>query len=533
MSRLTKWLSAPRNKKPRNRPSAGARRLASRLTARGHRRNGRHSHISVPPEWRGTTKQLCGWWPFAVGGTSPTVGAPLGLHYRTRRAVNGDPISWFTIAKLMSNPSWFILGMPGLGKSSLARRLLIALCGIALPMVLGDLKGEYVDTVRALGGQVIKLGRGQGSINVLDVGAIDQAADLMTAAATREARGKTEKARKRAAYLRTQAGALRAEAHGRRVNILKALLTVVRGRKTEDYEDAILSAALRVLAAQWKTKRTKAAPLLRDLIDLVNSMPDEVRLVALDHGDEREYRRIVDPLVRSLLALCDGALGEMFARQTTERLNLDAPAICVDVSSISDGDDQLAAAALIVAWSEGFGAIKAANVLADAGLGPQRWYLAVLDELWKVLGAGEGLVDRVNGLTRTNRTDAVSQIMITHTLKDMAALNNSRDRENARGFVERAGAVVCFGLPDAELDELNEIVRFSDEERRLLRGWSSPRGWKHGDEQAPGCGCCVIKVGERAGLPVQVLLVEAELGLNETSRRWITDLAPEKELARA
>ena len=49
-----------------------------------------------------------------------------------------------------------------------------------LPLVLGDLKPDYVDLIEALGGQVIELGRGRGHLNVLDPGEATAAADRLT-----------------------------------------------------------------------------------------------------------------------------------------------------------------------------------------------------------------------------------------------------------------------------------------------------------------------------------------------------------------
>ena len=136
-----------------------------------------------------------------------------------------------------------------------------------------------------------------------------------------------------------------------------------------------------------------------------------------------------------------------------------------------------------------------------------------------MLRAGEGLVDRVDELTRLNRSKGVAQISITHTMADTRALDSHADREKGRGFVERAGAVVCFGLPAQELDDLDGIVAFSDEERRQITSWSTPPGWSVA-HTPPGRGCCVLKVGERPGIPLHVDLVDAEAGLHDTSRRW-------------
>jgi hypothetical protein len=125
----------------------------------------------MAPEWRGTTVQVCGLWPFAVGTGTPMVGVPIGRNIMSGATLCCDPISWFQRANLISNPSMFVLGKPGLGKSTITRRMATGLSGFGVqPFILGDLKPDYVDLVEALGGQVITLGRGRGHINVLDPG---------------------------------------------------------------------------------------------------------------------------------------------------------------------------------------------------------------------------------------------------------------------------------------------------------------------------------------------------------------------------
>ncbi len=55
-----------------------------------------------------------------------------------------DPVSWYEQGNLLSNSSMTVLGLPGLGKSTLVRRLVIGLSGAGVqPLILGDLKGEY------------------------------------------------------------------------------------------------------------------------------------------------------------------------------------------------------------------------------------------------------------------------------------------------------------------------------------------------------------------------------------------------------
>ncbi|MER6958738.1 ATP/GTP-binding protein [Streptomyces sp. NPDC000618] len=459
-------------------------------------------NLDPPTLWRATTVQACGLWPFAAGSGSPMTGVPLGQHLDTGATVCGDPISWFTRARYISNPSLFMLGMPGLGKSTLVNRMLIGLAATGVvPLVLGDLKPDYADTVRALGGQVISIGRGVGGINILDPGAMGEAA----------------------ARLGGPAGqALAAEAHGRVLNMVAALITVVRGRPMDDHEQSILSAALHHLRERLPSGR---APLLPDLLAVLQEGPDRVRAVTLDRGDDTRYRDAVDPLHRSLLGILDGPLGDTFASPTSTRIDSSAPAVCIDISRIGEADTQLTAAAMLATWSDGLGAVAAAHALADAGLAPRRWYFTVLDELWRPLRAASGIVDRIDALTRLNRSLGLGDAKITHTLKDAEALGTESDRAKARGFVERAGMVVCAGLPRTEMEELGRVVGLSDREIDLVSSWSSPPGWAitGGHEEPPGRGRFLIKVGGRPGIPIKVAITETERDLHNTNSRWAAD----------
>jgi hypothetical protein len=231
----------------------------------------------------------------------------------------------------------------------------------------------------------------------------------------------------------------------------------------------------------------------------------------------------VDPLHRSLLGLLDGPLGTVFGSATTTQIDLDAPAVAVDISRIGEADAQLTAAAMLAAWSEGLGCVSAAHALADAGLVRPRWYFAVLDELWRPLRAAGGLVDRIDSITRLNRTWGLGQAMITHTLKDLDAVGPAADRAKARGFAERAGMIACMGLPRSELADLGQVVGLSRREEDLIVSWSSPAGWgQHADVTGPppGLGKCLLKVGGRPGVPVRVTVTETERRLHDTNARW-------------
>lgn len=461
------------------------------------RGGGFQRHVHVPAEWRGTSVQVCGLWPFSAGSGTPMIGVPLGRHLMTGATVCCDPISWFQRASLITNPSMFVLGKPGLGKSSLVRHMVLGLAGFGVnSMILGDLKPDYVDLVEALGGQVIRIGRGRGTLNPLDTGAARDAARVLTGQA------------------RTR---VMADAHGRRLSMLSGLIQIIRGTPISDREGTILDRCLRA----WDGASDEI-PTLADILAVLHQAPDEVRRAALDRGETTRYLEVTEPIEAFLVALLGGRFGEVFAGQTTTPMMLDR-SVVFDVSSIESSDLDLQAAVLMACWSYGFGSVNVANDLADAGQGPTRRYFIVMDELWRALRAGSGMVNHVDSLTRLNRQVGVGQAMLTHTMSDLEALPFEEDRAKARGFVERAGLVACGGLPQAEMSLLTRAVPLSEAEQAMLVGWATPPAWDstRGEEAPPpGLGKFLLKVGGRPGIPLQVMLTESERRLNDTNKRW-------------
>jgi len=276
------------------------------------------------------------------------------------------------------------------------------------------------------------------------------------------------------------------------------------------------------------------APLLKHLIALLEARPGAVQAVTLDRGNLKRYRDAVDPLMRSLGSLTDGPLGAVFARPTTERLRLDAPAVCVDVSASPPGTCSSKPPLCWPAGQPGSARWKQRTPSPTPEPAPQRRFLVVPDELWRVLRAGEGLVDRVDELSRLNRAQGVGQCLITHSLADLAALRSQDDRAKARGLFERCGALVVGGLPRQELAALAGDVPFTTAEADLVTSWSMPPGWSAAAEP-PGRGRFLLKVGQRPGVPFRTELTAAETasGVHDTNSRWTARRAGAGELAAA
>ncbi|WP_416445467.1 ATP/GTP-binding protein [Leucobacter sp. HNU] len=453
-------------------------------------------------KFRATTVQVCGFYPFIVGAGTPVVGVPMGRHLLTGATVCADPISWFQRAKLIRNPYMFVLALNGTGKSSYVRHTVTGLSAYGtIPIATADLKPDYVDLVRELGGQVISLGPGRGHLNVLDPGEAHDAAALL-----RE-HGREKEARE-----------VLADAHDRRKTMLSSLITIQRKTEPVEREEMILDAALRYLDAHHD-----GIPVLADLLQVVRDAPADLREAALDGGHLDRYRQLTEDLEVSLSGLISGGrLGGIFAEQTSEPMMRDR-AVVYDVSSIGEDNMDLQAAVLMACWSQSFGMINIAHVLADAGIEPRRHYFAIVDELWRALRVGRGMVDRMDALTRLNRTLGTGMAYITHTLKDADAIPSEEDRMKARGFIERAGYVVLGGLPGSEMPELNKVIPLSNAEQELLKSWQMPDEWDPYSGQAseaPGIGKFLIKIAGKPGIPLKVGLTPIEIDPSNTSSRW-------------
>ncbi len=263
-----------------------------------------------------------------------------------------------------------------------------------------------------------------------------------------------------------------------------------------------------------------APPALPDVVRLLADRVEAVRAVVLDGGRDEVYDELLGPLQRSLIALLSGAFGDVFARPVP-RGDDHTPAVNIDTSRIKSGDKAFLAAVMMAAWSETYGQVEAEQALTDAGLGPRRLYCLTLDELWRVLGLGGSLPDRVNELTRLNRTQGVGQIMITHSIRDLGT-----GRANVEGIEERAGAIVVGGVPRAEIDQLSRVMTLTGRETAALSAWwSTSAGFVEHRKVPPGAGKFLIKPSsDDPGIPVDVVLTSSELawGGQNTNQAWET-----------
>ena len=452
---------------------------------------GRAAHVTAGPEYQGTTMQLCGLYPFVAGSGTPTAGTPVGRHLLWGEVVCLDPLAWLR-AGLVTNPGMFVLGQPGTGKSALVKRLVTgAVATGTRALILGDPKPDYTPLVKYVGGQVIRIGRGLDTINPLDAGPLGTALRQMTG---------------------PQAARLRAEVRSRRLSLLMALATLIREARLSNAEEVILGRAIDIL----DDRRDRAEPTVGDVLAVIEQGPDLLRSAARADTPSGYAGRTAD-LVFTLDLLCTGSLAGVFDGQTSRPIDLDAPAVSVDLSAVKAAGDKLLTAAMLCTWSYGFGCVDDASALADLGAAPARSYLAVMDELWRALHGAPGLVEHADSLTRLNRARGMASIMITHSLADLDALATETDRARARGFLDRSAITVLAGLPPRELARVSEITPLTEPERALVASWSAPESYLPGARH-PGRGKYLIKTGERLGIPVQLTLTGPEPELYDTDQ---------------
>lgn len=450
--------------------------------------SGRAANVEAGISYQGTTQQVCGLFPFAVSSGAATPGVPVGRHMHTAEPIGLDPSEWLREG-LVSNTGMWIQGQPGIGKSTIVKRLMTGLVAFGFTgIVPGDVKGEYSALIENLGGRVWRIGRGLHSLNPLDAGPLKQAV-AQTSGEERTRLLETVRARRR--------------------SLLEALVVIVRRAEVTVTERRLLDVALDLAVAADHTME----PTIPDVVRVLTNPPAELLSITVCES-EQAFRRDSRDLLNTLGLLCAGAIRGIFDRPSSVTADLDTPALSLDISALDDDEDEVVAAAMLSSW-----AWAAAVIDGSAAIGRRRNVFRVQDELWRALRVAPGLVERSDRVTRLGRHRGEVSAQVTHSLDDLEALPTEADRAKARGMAARNGIMVLGGMADKELDGIRRITPLTAQERGLVRSWAAPPTWVSGSAH-PGRGKYLIKSGERMGLPVAMSLVPTELRLYDTDQAW-------------
>jgi hypothetical protein len=142
-------------------------------------------------------------------------------------------------------------------------------------------------------------------------------------------------------------------------------------------EEVVLARAVDVLDERHQGR---AQPTVTEVLTIIEHGPDLLRSAARACSPHAYHDQVAD-LLFTLDLLCTGPLGGVFDGPTTRPIDLDAPAVSVDLSGVKAAGDKLLTAAVLCTWSYGFGCVDAAAALADLRAEPRRSYLGVMDEL--------------------------------------------------------------------------------------------------------------------------------------------------------
>ncbi|MET9206795.1 ATP-binding protein [Streptomyces bacillaris] len=494
------------------RPSREERRETRRLEGRfaprrgwGGRFSGRAPVEDTGTVYTGPTSQAGGIYPFLLGSGLPPRGVPVGRDVLTGELVCIDPAGW--TGKLTTNPGVWVMSQPGAGKSALVKRICLVYSAYGhLMCVPGDVKGEYSSIVQELGGSVVRIGDGIGRLNPLDSGPL-------------KGRLHTLSESRREALLDVL--------NGRRLETLVALLSTKHGlgRAPDEIERSAMDTAVQIASAGQKPGTD---PVVADVVKLLRLAPQELRTKLAAEGER--YQDLTRSVIAGLDNLIGGPLKGLFDGPTTTPLDINAPAVSVDISALRARGNDVVSAGMIATWAYTYSAIDSAR---SVGL-MDRSLVLPMDEMWRALRSGPGLVDAMDAISRLNRTTNDVTIYVTHSLLDVEALPTEADRAKARGLMDRCDTWVIGASSEEELGRVTGKRSLTEQERMMIGSWSSatstgldidPTAYAEGEAAAPleeegvrhpGRGKYLIKIGTRPGIAASLELTGTEQRLYRT-----------------
>lgn len=451
------------------------------------------AHVDAGDQYQGTTFQLAGLFPFIGGSGSRTRGVPIGYDLLTHEPVGLDPALWLQDG-LVTNTGIWIQAQPGVGKSAFCKRLVVGLVAQGWFFFMpADVKGEYTELVKALGGSVFVLRRGgRHRVNPLSAGPLR----YLLSVAKGEDKISLEEA-----------------VRARRIALIDGLLTLKLRRPMTATEESVFAAAIDVTAAAERNEPT--LPQLLAVLDKpTGPLLDKARVL----GELPRYFDLMRDAINALDSLVHGPLRGLFDGPSTVDVDPATPAVSLDISALDEEADEVIATAMLCSWAWGSSMIESTRMAREAG-GVDRNILWVQDEMWRALRTAAGLVEKSDRMTRLNRQKGVASVYLTHSMDDLEALASEEDRSKARGIAARCGIHVYGGLSESDLNAVARVVSVSAPERNMIASWQAAPTWMPGQKH-PGRGRYMIKSGARKGLPVEMVLSPQERELFDTDRAF-------------
>lgn len=385
-----------------------------------------------------TTRDSCAVYPWQNQRPAPPLGPVLGIdHLSGRGRFAFDPWTLYE-RHVIRAPSMLVMGQIGNGKSTLVktycRRQILA---NRQAFVL-DPKGEYGAFATLLRIPVLRLYPG-GTIRVnpLDpgpFGLVNEDRQLL---------------------------------NQQRLALMRALLASAVSRPPTQAESNALEEAIIEQDEIYGSDL-----LLSHVVDamLNPSQTMASRLVTTTDTLAREIRDGAYGLRR----LVKGDLKGMFDGPTNINLTLDGNGAIIDLSAVYGQDALGPVMAAASTW------------LMHAISASKRKKLLVLDEAWAVL-ANPSVVAWLQGVNKLARSLAVSLVIVMHRISDLSSQSesSSASSKQATGFLADTETQVIFRQPDAERQNLSQVLALSSREISFVTNMPPFHAlWRIGKERA-------------------------------------------------
>jgi hypothetical protein len=374
------------------------------------------------PGHSATTAHLCAAYPFIADGGPGRRGVYIG-----RDAYGGafayDP--WLLYPDVLQGPNMLVLGAIGSRKSSLVKTYVYRQILHGRQAWVLDPKGEYGPLARSLGLTPISLHPG--------------------------------------GLIRLNPLARRGGAEGR-LGLLRAVAGAALRRELGPEEDA----GLRVGLDQVNEECGDTEPTLPDVVEALLH-PREAMVQGVSAASADDLAAACRQVALGLQRLCAGDLRGMFDGPTSPGIDLDAPLVVIDLSSVRDSSALGILMACAGAWQQGI-LTERKRAAEEEGI-PSPQVISVVEEGWRItshLGAAEWLLES----WKLCRGLGIQNIFVVHRPSDLGAAGEegSREARIAEGLLADADTIVCHRLAVDQKDAIRGRLGRSASEAELIVG---------------------------------------------------------------
>jgi hypothetical protein len=373
------------------------------------------------PGHSATTAHLCAAYPFIADGGPGRRGVYIG-----RDAYGGaftyDP--WLLYPEVLQGPNMLVLGTIGSRKSSLVKTYIYRQILHGRQAWVLDPKGEYGPLARSLGVTPISLHPG-GAVRLNPL--------------TR-----------------------RGGAEGQ-LSLLRAVAGAALRRELDPEEDA----GLRVALGQVNEESgASAEPTLPNVVEALLH-PREAMVQGVSAAGAAELAAACRQVALALQRLCSGDLRGMFDGPTSAGIDLDAPLVVIDLSSVRDSSALGILMACAGAWQQAILAERKRAAEEEGVRSPQ--VISAVEEGWRItshLGAAEWLLES----WKLCRGLGIQNVFVVHRPSDLGAAGEegSREARIAEGLLADADTVVCYRLGDQREAIRTQLGRSSSEAELII-----------------------------------------------------------------